>query len=163
MEARRSRRHVAKLIKHFGTTPRSVPRRGHCMSLVAKGFTAVMAQRREPPDALDYFPTPRRLHQSRRRAAHGETARGWPKAVRRARAYGQRTVGSRRVDRNFVRLVRCGARARAAYRASSGYRPAVVRRSLAQTIGSASPLGPWPLPMRRCSPRAPLVLMQDAG
>ena len=28
------------------------------MSLVAKGFTAVMAQRREPPDALDYFPTP---------------------------------------------------------------------------------------------------------
>ena len=23
-----------------------------------KGFTAVMAQRREPPDALDYFPTP---------------------------------------------------------------------------------------------------------
>ena len=24
----------------------------------AKGFTAVMAQRREPPDALDYFPTP---------------------------------------------------------------------------------------------------------
>ena len=28
------------------------------MSLVAKGFTAVMAQRRDPPDALDYFPTP---------------------------------------------------------------------------------------------------------
>ena len=28
------------------------------MSLVAKGFTAVMAQRREPPDALDHFPTP---------------------------------------------------------------------------------------------------------
>ena len=26
--------------------------------LVAKGFTAVMAQRRDPPDALDYFPTP---------------------------------------------------------------------------------------------------------
>jgi hypothetical protein len=25
---------------------------------VPKGFTAVMAQRREPPDALDYFPTP---------------------------------------------------------------------------------------------------------
>ena len=25
---------------------------------VARGFTAVMAQRREPPDALDYFPTP---------------------------------------------------------------------------------------------------------
>jgi hypothetical protein len=24
----------------------------------AKGFTAVMAQRREPPDTLDYFPTP---------------------------------------------------------------------------------------------------------
>jgi hypothetical protein len=29
------------------------------MALTAKGFTAVMAQRREPPDALDYFPTPR--------------------------------------------------------------------------------------------------------
>jgi hypothetical protein len=28
------------------------------MALAAKGFTAVMAQRREPPDALDYFPTP---------------------------------------------------------------------------------------------------------
>jgi len=28
------------------------------MALVAKGFTAVMAQRREPPAALDYFPTP---------------------------------------------------------------------------------------------------------
>jgi len=28
------------------------------MALRAKGFTAVMAQRREPPDALDYFPTP---------------------------------------------------------------------------------------------------------
>ena len=28
------------------------------MSLSPKGFTAVMAQRREPPDALDYFPTP---------------------------------------------------------------------------------------------------------
>ena len=28
------------------------------MALTAKGFTAVMAQRREPPDALDYFPTP---------------------------------------------------------------------------------------------------------
>jgi hypothetical protein len=28
------------------------------MTLVAKGRTAVMAQRREPPDALDYFPTP---------------------------------------------------------------------------------------------------------
>jgi hypothetical protein len=25
---------------------------------VARGFTSVMAQRREPPDALDYFPTP---------------------------------------------------------------------------------------------------------
>src|ERR1700738_1756283 len=32
-------------------TPRSRP-------LVARGSTAVMAQRREPPDALDYFPTP---------------------------------------------------------------------------------------------------------
>jgi hypothetical protein len=28
------------------------------MAPTAKGFTAVMAQRREPPDALDYFPTP---------------------------------------------------------------------------------------------------------
>jgi len=28
------------------------------MRLAPKGFTAVMAQRREPPDALDYFPTP---------------------------------------------------------------------------------------------------------
>jgi hypothetical protein len=28
------------------------------MALTTKGFTAVMAQRREPPDALDYFPTP---------------------------------------------------------------------------------------------------------
>jgi hypothetical protein len=28
------------------------------MALTARGFTAVMAQRREPPDALDYFPTP---------------------------------------------------------------------------------------------------------
>jgi hypothetical protein len=28
------------------------------MVQAAKGFTAVMAQRREPPDALDYFPTP---------------------------------------------------------------------------------------------------------
>ena len=28
------------------------------LPLVAKGSTAVMAQRREPPDALDYFPTP---------------------------------------------------------------------------------------------------------
>jgi len=28
------------------------------MVLTAKGFTAVMAQRREPPAALDYFPTP---------------------------------------------------------------------------------------------------------
>jgi hypothetical protein len=28
------------------------------MSRTAKGFTAVMAQRREPPAALDYFPTP---------------------------------------------------------------------------------------------------------
>lgn len=28
------------------------------MTLVARGFTAVMAQRREPPDALDFFPTP---------------------------------------------------------------------------------------------------------
>ncbi len=28
------------------------------MSLGPRGFTAVMAQRREPPDALDYFPTP---------------------------------------------------------------------------------------------------------
>jgi hypothetical protein len=28
------------------------------MILNPRGFTAVMAQRREPPDALDYFPTP---------------------------------------------------------------------------------------------------------
>src|ERR1700724_332280 len=28
------------------------------MALRAKGFTAVMAQRCEPPDALDWFPTP---------------------------------------------------------------------------------------------------------
>jgi hypothetical protein len=28
------------------------------MSLSPRGYTAVMAQRREPPDALDYFPTP---------------------------------------------------------------------------------------------------------
>jgi hypothetical protein len=28
------------------------------MSLSPRGFSAVMAQRREPPDALDYFPTP---------------------------------------------------------------------------------------------------------
>lgn len=28
------------------------------MNPLTKGFTAVMAQRREPPDALDYFPTP---------------------------------------------------------------------------------------------------------
>jgi hypothetical protein len=28
------------------------------MNPTPKGFTAVMAQRREPPDALDYFPTP---------------------------------------------------------------------------------------------------------
>ena len=28
------------------------------MGLGVKGFTAVMARRREPPDALDYFPTP---------------------------------------------------------------------------------------------------------
>jgi hypothetical protein len=28
------------------------------MAHTTKGFTAVMAQRREPPDALDYFPTP---------------------------------------------------------------------------------------------------------
>ncbi len=28
------------------------------MPIATKGFTAVMAQRREPPDALDYFPTP---------------------------------------------------------------------------------------------------------
>ncbi len=28
------------------------------MAIATKGFTAVMAQRREPPDALDYFPTP---------------------------------------------------------------------------------------------------------
>jgi len=28
------------------------------MAPSTKGFTAVMAQRREPPDALDYFPTP---------------------------------------------------------------------------------------------------------
>jgi predicted RNA methylase len=28
------------------------------MALSTKGFTAVMAQRREPPNALDYFPTP---------------------------------------------------------------------------------------------------------
>ncbi len=28
------------------------------MARAPKGFTAVMAQRREPPDALDYFPTP---------------------------------------------------------------------------------------------------------
>ena len=34
------------------------PRTGLTMAPTAKGFTAVMAQRREPPDALDYFPTP---------------------------------------------------------------------------------------------------------
>ena len=28
------------------------------MAPAARGYTAVMAQRREPPDALDYFPTP---------------------------------------------------------------------------------------------------------
>ena len=28
------------------------------METKTKGFTAVMAQRREPPDALDFFPTP---------------------------------------------------------------------------------------------------------
>jgi hypothetical protein len=28
------------------------------MTLTPKGFTSVMAQRREPPNALDYFPTP---------------------------------------------------------------------------------------------------------
>jgi hypothetical protein len=28
------------------------------MTTIARGFTSVMAQRREPPDALDYFPTP---------------------------------------------------------------------------------------------------------
>lgn len=28
------------------------------MTAVAQGFTSVMAQRREPPDAVDYFPTP---------------------------------------------------------------------------------------------------------
>jgi hypothetical protein len=28
------------------------------MNKIARGHTAVMAQRREPPDALDYFPTP---------------------------------------------------------------------------------------------------------
>jgi hypothetical protein len=28
------------------------------MTSVAQGFTSVMAQRREPPDAVDYFPTP---------------------------------------------------------------------------------------------------------
>ena len=28
------------------------------MAPSAKGLTAVMARRREPPDALDYFPTP---------------------------------------------------------------------------------------------------------
>jgi hypothetical protein len=28
------------------------------MAPTAKGFTSVLAQRREPPDALDYFPTP---------------------------------------------------------------------------------------------------------
>jgi hypothetical protein len=28
------------------------------MALPARGFTAVMAQRREPPAALDFFPTP---------------------------------------------------------------------------------------------------------
>jgi hypothetical protein len=28
------------------------------MTSVAKGFTAVMARRRDPPDVLDYFPTP---------------------------------------------------------------------------------------------------------
>ena len=28
------------------------------MAQSVKGFTAVMAQRRDPPDALDYFPTP---------------------------------------------------------------------------------------------------------
>jgi hypothetical protein len=28
------------------------------MTVVAQGFTSVMAQRRDPPDAVDYFPTP---------------------------------------------------------------------------------------------------------
>ena len=28
------------------------------METDTRGFTAVMAQRREPPDALDFFPTP---------------------------------------------------------------------------------------------------------
>jgi hypothetical protein len=28
------------------------------MTAVVQGFTSVMAQRREPPDAVDYFPTP---------------------------------------------------------------------------------------------------------
>jgi hypothetical protein len=28
------------------------------MARITRGFTAVMAQRREPPDALDFFPTP---------------------------------------------------------------------------------------------------------
>jgi hypothetical protein len=28
------------------------------MTAEARGYTAVMAQRREPPDAVDYFPTP---------------------------------------------------------------------------------------------------------
>ena len=28
------------------------------MTSIARGFTSVMAQRREPPDALDFFPTP---------------------------------------------------------------------------------------------------------
>ncbi len=36
----------------------SSSRRNGLMAPVAKGFTAVMAQRREPPDALDFFPTP---------------------------------------------------------------------------------------------------------
>jgi hypothetical protein len=28
------------------------------MTNIPRGYTSVMAQRREPPDALDYFPTP---------------------------------------------------------------------------------------------------------
>src|SRR2546427_13218597 len=38
-------------------TVENKPYRGSNLFATA-GFTAVMAQRREPPDALDYFPTP---------------------------------------------------------------------------------------------------------
>ena len=34
------------------------PYRGSISLFATAGFTAVMARRREPPDALDYFPTP---------------------------------------------------------------------------------------------------------